>query len=271
MGVVFRAHDREEDRSCAIKILSPALARSRVVRERFRREAEALCRLQHPRVVSIRDFRHENELDYLVMEFIDGGSLQHWVSSFGAMHPRLATDAMLDVCSALTATHAQDIVHRDIKPQNILVAQDSTCRLVDFGIARLDTTSNLTRAGLRMGTVGFMAPEQQLSARDADQRADIFSVGATLFYLLTACIPTAMERALESHYDLLPPELAFLVTRATFPRPEQRYQSAAQLASVLERAREKLAPAPPRTPSLYQPVRVSVDDSRTGPTIIFED
>ncbi len=271
MGAVFRAFDHRDDALRAIKLLSPGLARSTMVRERFRREAEILGRLRHPNIVGVHAFEEEGGVAYLVMDYVDGGSLKDWVVRNGPMPPVLACRVLLDVCSALGATHAAGIVHRDVKPANLLIAPDSGCRVVDFGIARLESTSNLTRQGVKMGTIGFMAPEQQVSAHDVDHRADIFGLGATLFALLTGTVPNDMEQALERHYDLLPEPVAYLITKATFPLPEQRYQDVDKLAVVLERAVDRLEPVPPRTPPLYEPVLSAAESQVTGPTIVFED
>lgn len=271
MGAVFRAIDHSDDTLRAIKLLSPGLARSTVVRERFRREAEILGRLRHPNIVRIHAFEDEGGVAYLVMDYVDGGSLKDWVVRNGPMPPRMATGVLLEVCEALAVTHEAGIVHRDVKPANVLLAPDGTCRVVDFGIARLDTPDALTRQGMRMGTIGFMAPEQQVSAHDVDHRADIFGVGATLYALLTGTVPTDMEQALEQHYDRLPEPVAYLITKATFPLPAQRYPSVAQLAGVLARALEQLPPPPARTPPLYEPVLAATESQVTGPTIVFED
>jgi len=271
MGSVFRAMDHRDDTVRAIKLLSPGLARSTTVRERFRREAEILARLEHPRIVRVHAFEDEGGVAYLVMDYVDGGSLKDWVVRNGPMPPRLACRVLGDVCSALAATHAAGIVHRDVKPANVLIAPDATCRVVDFGIARLDTPSNLTRQGVNMGTIGFMAPEQQVSAHDVDHRADIYGVGALLYALLTGSIPNDMEQALEQHYDLLPEPVAYLITKATFPLPQQRYPDVATLGAVLERATERLPPIPARTPPLYEPVHSATASQVTGPTIVFED
>ncbi len=271
MGTVYRATDHHEDALRAIKLLNPGMARSTVVQERFRREAEILSRLQHANIVKVHAFSEENGMAYLVMDYVDGGSLKDWVVRYGPMAPRRACRVLLDVCSALDATHGAGIVHRDVKPANVLIGPDERCRVVDFGIARLDTPSNLTRQGVRMGTIGFMAPEQQRSARDVDHRADIFALGATLFALLTALVPEDMERSLEHHYDLLPEPVAYLITKATFPLPEQRYPSMATLAAVIEHAMDRLLPVPASAPPLYEPVLAAAESQVTGPTIVFDD
>jgi serine/threonine protein kinase len=270
MGTVFRAKDVLHGAHRAIKLLSPGLARSSIVRERFRREAEILARLEHPNIVRVHAFEEEGGVAYLVMDYVDGGSLKDWVVRNGPMPPRMACGVLREVCSALEATHAAGIVHRDVKPANLLISAEG-CRVVDFGIARLDTPSALTRQGMRMGTIGFMAPEQQRSAHDVDHRADIFALGATLYALLTGSVPADMERALEQHYDRLPEPVAYLITKATFPLPDQRYPHVERLAAVLDHAAERLTPDPPATPPLYEPVLATTTSQVTGPTIVFED
>ena len=266
-----RAHDLHQDEIRAIKLLSPGLARSTVVRERFRREASILALLEHPHIVQVHDFCEEGGLTYLVMDYVDGGSLKDWVVRHGPMPARMAVEALVDVCDALAVTHAEGIVHRDVKPPNLLVASDHRCRVVDFGIARLDSPSALTRQGMRMGTLGYMAPEQQRSAHDVDHRADIFGLGATLYSLLTGTVPADMQTALERDYALLPEPVAYLVTKATFPLPDQRYDSAEQLSAVLRRVRDRLPEPGLQTPPLYEPSTAESEETVTGPTIVFED
>jgi serine/threonine protein kinase len=271
MGSVFRAYDRDDGAVRAIKLLNPGMARSTVVRERFRREAEILATLRHPNIVRVHAFEEEGGVAYLVMDYVDGGSMKDWVVRNGPMPPHMAAGVLLEVCQALAATHEAGIVHRDVKPANMLLAPDGGCRVVDFGIARLDSPTALTRQGMRMGTIGFMAPEQQVSAHDVDHRADIFGLGATLYALLTGSVPSDMERALEHHYELLPGPVAYLITKATFPQPEQRYPSVAHFAAVLAHAQEILPPVPASTPPLYEPVLSAAASQVTGPTIVFED
>ncbi len=269
MGSVYRALDTRHDEVRAIKLLNPGVARSSTVRERFRREADILSRLDHTHIVKVHDFRDEDGVAYLVMDYVEGGSLKDWVIRNGPMPSMLAAQALLEVCSALEATHAAGIVHRDVKPANVLVASDGSCRVVDFGIARLDSPSELTRQGMRMGTIGFMSPEQQRSARDVDHRADIFGLGASLYALLTGTVPVDMKRALEQHYDRLPEPVAYLITKATFPLPEQRYDSIARLSAVLRHAMGRLPPISANTPPLFEPCEEAAEGRVTGPTIVF--
>ncbi len=270
MGSVHRALDTHTGELRAIKLLNPGLIRSATVRKRFQREADILHRLDHPHIVRVHDFRSEAGAAYLVMDYIDGGSLKDWVMRNGPMPAMMAASALLEVCSALHATHEAGIVHRDVKPANVLVASDGTCRVVDFGIARLDSPSNLTRQGMRMGTIGFMAPEQQRSAHDVDHRADVFGLGASLYAMLTGSVPVDMLDSLERHYDKLPKPVAYLITKATFPQPEQRYDCVTKLAAVLERAMGRLPPIPSHAPPLYEPVLAATESTVTGPTIVFE-
>jgi serine/threonine-protein kinase len=270
MGTVYRATDQETGEIRAIKLLSPGMARSAILQERFRREAEILSLLQHRNIVRVHDFCDEGGVIYLVMDYVDGGSLKDWVVRHGPMPARMAVGQLLQVCGALALAHERGIVHRDIKPANLLIASDGSCRVVDFGIARLDAPTNLTRQGMRMGTLGFMAPEQMKSAHDVDQRADIYALGATLFALLTASVPTNMEESLARDYARLPEPVAYLITKATFPLPEQRYASVDRVAAVLERTLERLPPVPASAPPLYEPVLSATESQVTGPTIVID-
>ena len=270
MGVVWRGVDGASGGPVAVKFLSPGLTRFAEMRERFRREARVLAELAHPGIVGLLDFGEEGDQAYLVMELIEGGSFQSWVQAHGPMPSRMAVGAIAQVCAALAAAHDAGIIHRDIKPQNLLVDRAGRCRVVDFGIARFEQEiARLTRTNIRMGSLGYMAPEQQRSARDVDHTADIYAVGATLLFLLTGDTPIDMDRSLEVHGPRLQPDLAHVIMRATLSSPQHRYSAVTRLRGVLDRVREGLPETPEGTPTLYQPPR-PVMVHPTGPTLVLD-
>lgn len=234
MGSVHRAWDLVEGRAVAIKLLNLALVPNAGAATRFAREAELLRRLDHPFIVRLLDFRPEPPLPFLVMELVEGGSLHDWIATRGRVPAGLALAAAHQVGEALVATHAAGIVHRDVKPANILLGTDGACRLGDFGVARSATFPALTRVGTGLGTEGFMAPEQRSSARDVDARADIYSLGATLFAALEGRNEIDLARDLAD--SALPDLLLRVVFRATHSDPDRRYPTMARFLAALRDA-----------------------------------
>lgn len=238
----------------AIKLMHASAAADADLRHRFLREAVAMANLSHPNIVRVVDVAQDVEVPYMVMELVEGGSLYQWVKRHRRMETTVALDAAAQLCAALTAVHAVGIVHRDVKPHNVLVDREGTCKLTDFGIARLPATADLpevdqdhvTQVGTVMGTASFMAPEQRVDATSVDARADLYAVGATLYTLVTG--RAAPDLALLSPTDdkilALPPMLAPLVMRACAFRPEDRYADAAAMRDALLRVRRRMG-APP--------------------------
>jgi serine/threonine-protein kinase len=168
------------------------------------------------------------------MELVGGRSLHHWSRLHGPMPLPLALRATLDLCDALAHAHAAGIVHRDVKPENALVGPGGRTRLVDFGIARLADTT-LTRTGIMMGSRGYMAPEQETNAKDADPRADVYSVAVTLAALVTAQDPRPLETCMERFGHMVPDTVALAVLRATVKDRDQRTPTVERLAAGLRR------------------------------------
>ncbi len=272
MGTVWRARDRDMHRWVAIKVLSPAMARHEQVRERFRREAQVLQKLRHDRVVRLHELRDTDEGLFIVMDLAEGGSLLTWLRRNGAMPPRLAIDCAVQAAEGLGYAHGVGVVHRDVKPQNLLIRPDGVA-VADFGIARLEQAAiSLTRTGVRMGSIGYMAPEQARDAKAADHRADVFGLGATLFTLLTGIPPGLIKNDLRDHGGKLPDAAARVVMRATLDAPEHRYPSMERLARALREARE-ITPATPEAEPLFSPeLAAEIDPSpSSGPTLVLED
>lgn len=189
MGIVFRAHDKSLDRIVAIKVLSPALLADVTAPDRFLREARSAAGVNHPHVVTVHAVSQIRELPYLVMEFVDGESLQERMDREGQLPlPAIITIAK-QMAEALAAAHATGVIHRDVKPANVLL--DTTthnAKLTDFGLARVVEGSSLTRSGLLLGTPEFIAPEQVQGA-PVDHRADLFSLGSVMYMMCTGFVP----------------------------------------------------------------------------------
>ena len=251
MATVYRAYDDKLDVDRAIKVLNPNLMLSEVMRARFQDEARTLARLRHPHIVAVHDFGQDQSRLYMVMEYLPGGSLERRLRRRGPLYPRDATLVMLSVLSALEEVHRLGVVHRDVKPANVLLDRDGTPKLADFGIAHLQD-SKKTRHGAAVGTWAYMAPEQRSNARAADLRADIYGAGATLFSLLTTEEPQDLDRA-EHHQealDALPPILREIILRATQYKPGDRYATVTELRAALTTALGELPPAPPGAPPI---------------------
>ena len=190
MGTVFKAHQSSLDKTVALKLLSPKLARDESYVERFVREARSLARLNHPNVVTVIDVGNSGGHYYLVMELVEGRSLANMIDEDGALAEKEALSIIRSIACALV--HAQDnnLIHRDIKPDNILISKDEICKLCDLGLARPSGAStSLTAAGVAIGTPEYIAPEQARGESELDIRTDIYSLGATLYETVTGETP----------------------------------------------------------------------------------
>jgi len=228
-GAVFRARQRNLDRVVAIKALLPPPGEVDGWAERFRREARALARLQHPGIVTVHDYGQSGELAWLVMEFVEGADLRALMAD-GRMSAAEALAIVPPICEALQFAHERGIVHRDVKPENVLLDLDGRVRLVDFGLAKLTggDDAHLTRSGQAMGTPRYMAPEQLERPLEVDHRADIFSLGVVLYEMLTGHVPAGVVEP-PSRKVAVDVRLDEVVLRALQREPEKRYQSAGEL------------------------------------------
>jgi serine/threonine protein kinase len=251
-GTVYLAEHEVMRRRVAIKVLPAAYAEEPEVLERFRREAQAVAALDHPNIVRAYDFRREGELHFLVMEYVDGVSLQQLLAKEGPLEIAQACDYARQAAEGLQHAHEAHLVHRDIKPANLLVDRAGTVKLLDLGLARYapDGTESVTKKfdeNTVMGTADYLAPEQALNLHAVDIRADIYSLGATLYCLLAGHPPfnagTVTQKLLwhqmrdprplcEVRADV-PPELAEVVARMMSKDREERYSTPAEVADAL--------------------------------------
>ena len=247
MASVWRAIDTRLGVERAIKILTPRTQGTQTAQTRFDREARLMARLEHPHIVPVHDVGTEGNQIYMVMSLLRGGTAADHLERCGPMPPRQACTVVDGVLRALVAAHANGVIHRDVKPQNILIDDHGVPRLTDFGIARVVQEDGvLTRTGAVMGTYAFMAPEQRSNAREADPRSDIYAVGALLVMLLTAQIPYDLHHpdAFAAQTALIPELLRAWVHQATRFDPVERQPSAGEALAQLQALVAQLPPDP---------------------------
>ncbi len=240
MGAVYKGTQTNLDRPVAIKILPPGLDENNVdanYSERFKNEARSMAKLAHPGIVSVYDFGEApGGILYIVMEFIEGTDVQKMVSEQGRLHSAHALAVTAHVCDALQYAHARGIVHRDIKPANIMVGYDGVVKVADFGLAKMSKAgeSGLTRSGVAMGTLHYMAPEALMLGTSVDHRADIYAVGVMLYYMLTGKLPQGMFELPSLQIPGLDPRYDKIIAKALRDDRDIRYQSAAELRQDLD-------------------------------------
>ena len=252
MGVVLRVTDSRLQVERALKVLNPQDAADPEVRKRFQREARAMASLDHANIVPVHDLHLEGPTPFFVMSLMTGGSLADQLRD-GPMESRAALHVVRKVLEGLEAAHLKAIVHRDIKPGNVLFDEVGVPRLTDFGIARvLDVTRRLTQTGTVMGTYAYMAPEQHLDLKRVDDRADLYGVGATLYAMLTARKPYGLhgEELSGERLGCLPEPCARLIHRATRFDPEDRFASATAMIESVDQALADL-PDPDAAPVAF--------------------
>jgi serine/threonine-protein kinase len=245
MAIVHEAEDVELGRPVAVKLLAENLAYDSAVRERLLREARSAARLSHPNVVRIYDTGEEDGRPYIVMELVDGESLAELVHREGPLPPEKAVELILQACAGLEAAHRAGLVHRDVKPGNLLLSRDGVLKIADFGIARAHDATRLTLTGTVLGTAAYLAPEQALG-EEVTAAADVYALGAVLYELLTGVPPRKGETfaaALAAHAEPVtpvrdlnaevPPAIESVVMRSLARLPEFRPSSAAELARQL--------------------------------------
>jgi serine/threonine protein kinase/tetratricopeptide (TPR) repeat protein len=249
MGTVYEAFDVELERTIALKSIRPDLAANPAAVRRLKQETLLTRQIAHRNVVRIFDLGVADGLRFITMEFVDGTDLKSLLGTRGRFSPKDAVAVMKQVCQGLQAAHTEDVIHRDLKPQNILVGRDNRVRIVDFGLARSFEQTGITRTGTVLGTPHYMAPEQALGGQ-SDARSDIFALGVVFYELLTGELPFPADNMIESFLARtrdrarpidsidrsIPQWLARAVMRCLDREPGRRYQNAQELLEELNAA-----------------------------------
>jgi serine/threonine protein kinase len=237
MGAIYRGRNRDTGEIVAVKIMAPHVANNKVLLKRFEQEFRAASRLDHPNIVRALDYGEANSAPYLVMEFVEGESLGARIERDGRLPEDEAIRLIAQVAQALNKAHKQGLIHRDVKPDNILVTRDGQAKLADLGLVKeTEADLNLTRTGRGLGTPHFMAPEQFRNAKNATPQCDIYSLGATLYQMVTGELPFRGTGPLDAFMkkiqgDLTPPRkvapdiserIDWAIRRAMSADPDQR-------------------------------------------------
>jgi len=266
MGAVYKARDREVNRDIALKVIRPDLAGNSSILERFKQELVLSHQVTHRNVVRIYDLGDADGMKFITMEYIEGNDLRSIVLEKKKFAPEEAVDIMLQVCRALEAAHGVGVIHRDLKPQNIMRDNSGRVVVMDFGLARLIESNGMTQTGALVGTMEYMSPEQALGSA-LDQRSDLFTLGLIFYELLTGKMPFAADSALASlikrtqeraapvsqHDKTIPAALTNIVTKCMERDPKLRYQNAAELIRDLEAWQGKRAGATLHFPMSQRP------------------
>ncbi|WP_380286141.1 Stk1 family PASTA domain-containing Ser/Thr kinase [Kitasatospora purpeofusca] len=263
MSTVYRGTDTRLDRVVALKVMHPSLAGDTAFTTRFIREAKAVARLAHPNVVNVFDQGADGGHVFLAMEYVPGGTLRDLLSDRGALSIRAALDILEPVLAALGAAHRAGLVHRDVKPENVLITEDGLVKVADFGLVRVlnaadgATTSTTATAGTVLGTVSYLAPEQIRPGAETDQRVDVYAAGILLYEMLTGSRPHTGENPVQVMYRHLhedvpapsatvpgvAPGLDAIVAGACARDRANRPHDAVELLAALQRVRRGLTPA----------------------------
>ncbi len=279
-ATVYVARDLENNRIYAIKVMHLELSNDDDLIARFQREAHILSSLNDPRVVRIVDYGEESNMYYIVTDYVDGQNLKYYIINDRPMNPTRALHYAQQIAEGLDIAYKQGVVHRDIKPQNILISSQDEVKIADFGLARGRDTVTLTQSNVFMGTAYYISPEQAESGRSADTRSDLYSVATVLFEMLTGHPPFNGETAVDiviKHMNApvpllsrirndLPPEIDGFMQRALAKQPKDRYETPQEFIAALEQLQFRMPPigyepkpggveliTPPLAPSSPQP------------------
>jgi serine/threonine-protein kinase len=266
MSTVYKATDRVLERTVAVKVLAEHLSDDEKFVARFRREALAVAKLVHPNIVQVYDTGVDGGRHFIVMEYVEGRSGAQLLQRYGQLEPRVAVEVAAEACKGLEYAHKQGIVHRDVKPGNLMVIggpasaagdqEAMTVKIADFGIARAAEQTRLTQVGSVVGTAAYLSPEQS-RGEEATGISDVYSLGVVTYQFLTGRLPyegnslaeLAIRRENErplppsSYEPDVPPELSAAVLRALESAPEDRYADALELATALRGGLDGIAPA----------------------------
>jgi len=249
MATVYRARDSSLDRFVALKVLHPHLQRTSEARARFTREAKSVAKLRHPHILEIYDYSGEgSDETYIAAELLTGPTLKDFVAAKKELPPEIAACIALQLAEALGEAHAKGIIHRDVKPENVLIHEDRCVKLTDFGIAHMVDTHTFTATGQILGSPGHMAPEQ-VDGGGCDARSDVFSLGTVLYFCATGRLPFVgrnphhlLKLLLGGEYPdplrlrpAIGADLATIMNKALCRQPADRYQTAAEMAESLRR------------------------------------
>ena len=246
MGTVYRAVDPTVNREVALKVINPELSQNTLLMKRFKNEAIAMARLCHPNIVVLYNFFSEANLNYIVMEYVRGKSLSQMIRDGGDLSWERVLPIFRQILNAIDHAHSQGIIHRDIKPSNFLLQHDGTVKVTDFGVAKVFGGEELTRAGSTLGTSHYMSPEQILG-QPIGTSSDIYSLGITLFEMMTGRVPFSGNSDFEiqrGHLEVLPPsprqfnpnvpkEVESAILKSLEKKPEKRFSSARHFLQAL--------------------------------------
>ncbi len=242
MGRVYRVLDKEIDEKIVLKILNPEIAGDSKTIERFRNELKTARQISHKNVCRMYHFGKDEGVDYIAMEYVRGEDLKSMIKMMGRLSPGQAVSIARQVCAGLAEAHRLGVIHRDLKPQNIMIDRDGHVKIMDFGIARALKTEGITGAGMLIGTAEYMSPEQA-EGKEVDERSDIYGLGTILYEILTGRVPfegksplsVALKHKTEIPQDpkkinpQIPDDLSRLILRCLAKEPGRRYQSAEEL------------------------------------------
>ncbi len=251
MAFVYKAKCKLLNRYVAIKILKPEFVNDQELVKRFKIEAQSAASLSHPNIVSIYDVGCEDDMHYIVMEYVDGETLKEYIETQGVLKWQEAIRIALEICSAIEHAHKNKIIHRDIKPHNILLTKTGVVKVTDFGIARATTSSTMTMAGKTIGSVHYISPEQARGGF-VDEKSDLYSLGIVIYEMLTGKVPfdaqspvaVALKHIQEMPQELIgknpdiPSGLNTIVMKAINKQQNYRYQSATELKNDMKNVLE---------------------------------